>query len=310
GAKGGIGVDPKSLSRNELERITRGFIDAIHDTIGPDRDIPAPDMGTNAQVMAWAVNQYEKYHGFSPAVITGKPLELHGSQGREEATGRGVMIITKATLAALHRPLSGAKVALQGFGNVGYFAAAFLHEAGAKILGVTDVTGGVWNPLGLDVPELKKWAAEKGSVAGFPGSTPITNDELLRSDVDLLIPAALGGVLTEEIARDVRAKVIIEAANAPTLAEADEILNKKGVVVVPDILANAGGVTVSYFEWVQNLQQFRWDLTKIRGELDRIMTAGFDEVWKVSRERKVSLRTAAYIIGIGRVARATQLAGY
>jgi len=309
GAKGGIAVDLKNLSRGELERITRRFIDAIHDMIGPDKDIPAPDMGTNAQVMAWAVNQYEKYHGFSPACITGKPLELHGSQGREEATGRGVVIVTEAVLKQLHKTLAGSTVAIQGFGNVGSFAARFLHEGGAKVVGVTDVSGGVWNPEGLDIAALHRWNADHKEVAGFPGADPLTNDELLRADVDLLVPAALGGVITEEVARDVRARVVIEAANNPTRAEADEILHKRNVVVVPDILANAGGVTVSYFEWVQNRQHFNWDLARVRKELDRVMVDSFDRVWNIAQEKHVSLRTAAYIIGIGRVGRATVLGG-
>jgi glutamate dehydrogenase (NAD(P)+) len=309
GAKGGIAVDPKSLSRGELEKITRGFIDAIHDMIGPDKDIPAPDMGTNAQVMAWAVNQYEKFHGFSPACITGKPLELHGSEGREEATGRGVVIVTDAVLKKLQRTLAGSRVALQGFGNVGSFAARFLHEAGAKVCGVTDVAGGVWNPEGMDVAALLQWSHDHKGIAGFPGTDPLTNDELLRADVDLLIPAALGGVLTEEVAKDVRAKVIIEAANNPTRAEADEILHKRNIVVVPDILANAGGVTVSYFEWVQNRQHFKWDLARVRTELERVMVDSFERVWNLAQEKHVPLRTAAYIIGIGRVGRATVLGG-
>ncbi|MBI3862368.1 MAG: glutamate dehydrogenase [Planctomycetia bacterium] len=309
GAKGGIAVDIKKLSRGELERITRGFIDNIHDMIGPDKDIPAPDMGTNAQVMAWAVNQYEKYHGFSPACITGKPLELHGSEGREEATGRGVVIVTEAVLKQLKKTLSGSTVALQGFGNVGSFAARFLHEAGAKVVAVTDVAGGVRNSEGLDIPALTRWSADHNGLAGFPGSESVTNDELLRSDVDLLIPAALGGVITEEVARDVRASVVVEAANNPTRAEADEIFHKRNVVVVPDILANAGGVTVSYFEWVQNRQHFRWELARVRKELDRVMVDSFDRVWNIAQEKHVSLRTAAYIIGIGRVGRATVLGG-
>ncbi|MGQ0634846.1 MAG: Glu/Leu/Phe/Val family dehydrogenase [Planctomycetaceae bacterium] len=309
GAKGGIAVDPRQLSRSELEKITRGFIDAVRDMIGPDKDIPAPDMGTNAQVMAWAVNQYEKYYGFSPACITGKPLELHGSEGREEATGRGVVIVTEALMKQLQRPLVGATVALQGCGNVGSFAAKFLHEAGAKVVGVTDVAGGVWNPEGLDVPALVQWSVDHKGVSGFPGSDAISNDELLRADVDLLIPAALGGVLTAEVARDVRATAIVEAANNPTLAEADEIFHKRGIGVVPDILANAGGVTVSYFEWVQNRQHFRWDLARVRKELERVMVDSFDRVWHLAKEKHVTPRTAAYIIGIGRVGRATVLGG-
>lgn len=309
GAKGGIAVNPKDLSRGELEKITRGFIDAIHDVIGPDKDIPAPDMGTNAQVMAWAVNQYEKFHGFSPACITGKPLELHGSEGREEATGRGVVLVTEAVMKQLHRPLAGATVAVQGFGNVGSFVARFLHEAGAKVTGVTDVAGGVWNPEGLDIPTLLRWSGDQKGVAGFPGADAISNDDLLRSDVDVLIPAALGGVLTEAVAKDVRAKVIVEAANNPTRAEADEIFHNRNIIVVPDILANAGGVTVSYFEWVQNRQHFRWDLARVRKELERVMVDSFDRVWQIAREKHVSPRTAAYIIGIGRVGRATVLGG-
>ncbi len=309
GAKGGIAVDPATLSRGELERITRRFIDNIHDMIGPDKDIPAPDMGTNAQVMAWAVNQYEKFHGFSPACITGKPLELHGSEGREEATGRGVVMVTEAVLKKMQRTLAGSSVALQGFGNVGSFAARILHEAGAKVLGVTDVAGGVWNPEGLDIPALLRWSADHKGVHGFPGSDAITNDALLRADVDLLIPAALGGVITDEVARDVRAKVIIEAANNPTRAEADEIFHNRNVVVVPDILANAGGVTVSYFEWVQNRQHFNWDLARVRKELERVMVDSFERVWNLAQEKHVPLRTAAYIIGIGRVGRATVLGG-
>ena len=309
GAKGGIAVDINKLSRGELERITRRFIDNIHDMIGPDKDIPAPDMGTNAQVMAWAVNQYEKYHGFSPACITGKPLELHGSQGREEATGRGVIIVTEAVLKQLQKTLAGSTVALQGFGNVGSFAARFLHEAGARVLGVSDVAGGVWNPDGLDIPALLRWNADHKGLAGFPGTDAVTNDELLRANVDLLIPAALGGVITEEVAKELRAKIVIEAANNPTRAEADEILHKRNVVVVPDILANAGGVTVSYFEWVQNRQHFNWDLARVRKELDRVMVDSFERVWNIAQEKHVSLRTAAYIIGIGRVGRATVLGG-
>jgi glutamate dehydrogenase (NAD(P)+) len=309
GAKGGIAVDTKKLSRGELERITRRFIDNIHDMIGPDKDIPAPDMGTNAQVMAWAVNQYEKYHGFSPACITGKPLELHGSEGREEATGRGVVIVTDAVLKKLKRTLAGSTVALQGFGNVGSFAARFLHDAGAKVVAISDVAGGVRNPSGLDVPALMRWSEDHNGLAGFPDAEPISNDDLLRADVDLLIPAALGGVITEEVARDVRASVVIEAANNPTRAEADEVFHNRNIVVVPDILANAGGVTVSYFEWVQNRQHFKWDLTRVRQELDRVMVDSFERVWNIAQEKHVPLRTAAYIIGIGRVGRATVLGG-
>lgn len=309
GAKGGISVDPKTLSQGELERITRKFVDEIHDSVGPDKDIPAPDMGTNAQVMAWFANQYEKFYGFQPACVTGKPVELHGSEGREEATGRGVVTITEATLQKHHRSLTNATVAIQGFGNVGSFAARFLYEKGARILGITDMTGGVWNPEGLNIPQLLEYAKKSGGVAGFPGCDTLTNEGLFAAKVDVLIPAALGGVVTAEIAPTVQASYLIEAANGPVLSEADEILQKKGVVLVPDILANAGGVTVSYFEWVQNRQHFKWDLQRVRSELDKIMKDSFDRVWQIAQEKKVSLRTAAYVLGIGRVARATMLGG-
>jgi glutamate dehydrogenase (NAD(P)+) len=297
------------LSAGELERITRKFVDEIHDMVGPDKDIPAPDMGTNAQVMAWYANQFEKYYGHQPACVTGKPVELHGSEGREEATGRGVVTITDAVLFRHKQTLAGATVALQGFGNVGSFAAKFLHERKAKVLGITDMSGGVWNPDGLDIPALLEHARGKGTVAGFPGSDPLTNEQLLAAPVDVLIPAALGGVLTAANAASVRAKYLIEAANNPTLPEADELLDKQGVIVVPDILANAGGVTVSYFEWVQNLQHFKWDISRVRGELDKVMIDSFDRVWSTAEEKKVSLRTAAYVLGIGRVGRATILGG-
>jgi glutamate dehydrogenase (NAD(P)+) len=309
GAKGGIGVDIKTLSPGELERVTRKFVDEIHDMVGPDKDIPAPDMGTNAQVMAWYMNQYEKFYGFQPACVTGKPVELHGSEGREEATGRGVVSVTEALYRKLNLSLAGATVALQGFGNVGSFASQFLVEKGAIVQGVSDMSGGVWNPEGLPIPQLLAYAKEKGGVAGFPGTDTITNEQLLAANVDILIPAALGGVLHEFNAGDVRAKYIIEAANNPTKPEADEIFHKRGIIVVPDILANAGGVTVSYFEWVQNRQHFKWDLTRVRNELDRVMLDSFNRVWTIAEERKVHLRTAAYILGIGRVGRATVLGG-
>jgi glutamate dehydrogenase (NAD(P)+) len=309
GAKGGIGIDTHELSQGELERITRKFVDATHDIIGPDSDIPAPDMGTNAQVMAWFMNQYQKYHGFNPACVTGKPLELHGSEGREEATGRGVAILTAALLQRLKQNVEGATVALQGFGNVGTFTAQFLHAKGAKIVAITDQYGGITNREGIDIPELLQYAREHETVKSFPGGSSITNDELLVSAVDVLIPAALGGVLTKDNARDVRARYIVEAANNPTAMEADEIFEQRKLPVLPDILANAGGVTASYFEWVQNRQHFRWDLARVRTELDRILLEGFEKVWKIAEDKKVSLRTAAYLLGIGRVGRATVLAG-
>lgn len=309
GAKGGISVDPSKLSVGEMERITRKFIDEIHDMIGPDKDIPAPDMGTNAQVMAWINNQYEKFHGYNPACVTGKPVELHGADGREEATGRGVAIVTEAALKQMKLDLKGATVAIQGFGNVGSFAARILHEMGARIVAVSDAWGGIQNPAGLDIPKLLEHLARTRKVEGFPESEPASNAEVLTADVDVLIPAAVGGVLTRENAKDVRAKLIVEAANNPTTPEADEIFEDRGILVIPDILANAGGVTVSYFEWVQNQQYFRWDIERVRHELHKQMTAAFDRVWKLATEKKVHPRVAAYILGIGRVGRATILGG-
>jgi glutamate dehydrogenase (NAD(P)+) len=309
GAKGGIAVNPKDLSIDELERLTRRFVDEIHDIFGPDKDIPAPDMGTNAQTMAWIMSQYEKFHGFSPGCVTGKPVELYGAEGREEATGRGVGTLTLALLRKFGRSIESSTVAIQGFGNVGTFTAAYLQKAGGKVVAISDVSGAILNKDGIDIIAALAWVADKKSLAGFPGGESITNEALLALDVDVLIPAALGGVLTEDNAKDVRARFIVEAANGPTTPEADAIFNQKNVIVLPDILANAGGVTVSYFEWVQNQQYFRWDLGRVREELERTMTRSFDKVWSTAQEKKVSLRVAAYLVGIGRVARATTLGG-
>ena len=309
GAKGGIAVDPRSVSPRELERITRSFIDGIHDVIGPDIDIPAPDMGTNDQVMAWIMNQYGKYHGFSPAVVTGKPVEMHGLPGREEATGRGVGALTIKTLQRLGRKPPQTRVAIQGFGNVGTHTAKFLHETECKIVAVSDVAGGFYHADGLDIPAMLKHVMQHRSLAGYQGADALSNEELLALEVDVLIPAALGGVLTHANAEHVRAPIIIEAANAPTDPEADDILHARGVCVLPDILVNAGGVTASYFEWVQNRQHYSWPLNRVRQELDRVMSEAFERVWEIANQRRVSLRTAAYILGIGRVGRATVLGG-
>ena len=309
GAKGGIAIDPRSLSKAELERVTRKFVDQIHDMVGPDTDIPAPDMGTNSQVMAWFMNQYQMHHGFQPACVTGKPLELHGCEGREEATGRGVVVVAERLFHQLGQKLAGKTVALQGFGNVGSHCANLLFERGARVVAITDHRGGVKNATGLDIPSLFPYALQNDGVTGFPGGEPITNADLFASPVDVLIPAALGGQLTAETAPTVQAKYIVEAANDPTTPEADEIFLKKGITVVPDILANAGGVTVSYFEWVQNRSVVHWPLEEIRTRLEQRMSTAFDAVWKIAQEKKVPLRTAAYILGIGRVARATELAG-
>ena len=310
GAKGGIAVDPDTLSPHEVERLTRRFVDQIHDIIGPNTDIPAPDVNTNAQVMAWIMDEYSKIHGFSPGVVTGKPVDLFGSKGREEATGRGVVMALEEYLSdAGAGEVRGKTFAVQGFGNVGSWASRFLHERGGKIVAVSDARGGVRNPEGLDVPKLVEHATRTKSVASFPGSDSITNERLLVMDVDVLVPAALGGVITEANANDVRARVVLEAANAPTTPKADEMLARRGVTVLPDIYVNAGGVTVSYFEWAQNIQQFTWEEDKINAELHRHMHEAYATLARVVHERKVSFRAAAFIVAIGRVGRATVLRG-
>ncbi|MEI6037485.1 MAG: Glu/Leu/Phe/Val dehydrogenase dimerization domain-containing protein [Planctomycetota bacterium] len=310
GAKGGISLDASTLSIRELERVTRRFVDAIHDLFGPDVDIPAPDMGTTPEVMAWIMNQYGKYHGFSPACVTGKPVEYHGIPGRDEATGRGVGSLTLKLLSRLGRPLPGTTVAIQGFGNVGSHTAKYLHDAECRIVAVSDAFGGFHRAEGLDVLELHRYInAHSGKLEGFPGGDRLTNAELLAMECDVLIPAALGGVLTQANAALVRAPIIVEAANAPIEPEADAIFDERGITVLPDILANAGGVTASWFEWVQNRQYYQWGLNRVRQELDRILGEAFEQVWQLSMSRKVPLRTAAYMLGVGRVGRATVLGG-
>ncbi len=310
GAKGGVAIDPLALSRRELERITRKFVDQLHDVIGPDRDIPAPDMGTGAEEMAWIMNQYAKYHGFSPAVVTGKPVELFGLPGREEATGRGVGIFIIKLLSRLKRKPAQTRVAIQGFGNVGSHTSKFLSEAECKVVAVGDVTGGYYRAEGLDLPAMFRHTREhRGLLEGYQDAERISNDALLELDVDLLIPAALGGVITAANAPRIKAPVIVEAANAPIEPDADAALESRGVTILPDILANAGGVTASYFEWVQNQQHYQWGINRVRQELDHVLSDAFERVWELSLERKVPLRTAAYILGIGRVGRATVLGG-
>jgi glutamate dehydrogenase (NAD(P)+) len=310
GAKGGIAVDPSTLSPGELERLTRKFVQQIHEIIGPHTDIPAPDVNTNAQVMAWIMDEYSRIHGFSPAVVTGKPVDLFGSKGREEATGRGAVLALEEHLRdAEQGEVRGKTFAIQGFGNVGSWAARFLHERGGKVIAVSDSKGGVRNPEGLDIPRLVEHQERAKTVTGFPGSDAITNEELLLLPVDVLVPAALGGVISESNVKDVRARLILEAANAPTTPQADEALARRGVTVLPDIWVNAGGVTVSYFEWAQNIQQFTWEEDKINGELARHMRDAYATLARVVRERKVSFRTAAFIVAIGRVGRATVLRG-
>ena len=310
GAKGGVNCDPAKLTSRELERVTRKFTANIREIIGPNVDIPAPDVNTNAQVMAWVMDEYSRFYGFSPAVVTGKPLDLHGSLGREEATGRGVAFITADLMAELGRPLQGTRVVIQGFGNVGSFAALFLHQAGANVVAVSDVSGGLRRADGLPIPALFDYArVNKGSIAGFPGAEAISGDAVFTTPCDIFIPAALGGVLTAERAQALPASVVIEAANAPTTPDGDAILTRRQIPVVPDILANAGGVTVSYFEWVQNIQQFRWDVERVNSELHSLMTKAYQDVSQLAKRHNVPQRTAAYVLALGRVAKATVMRG-
>jgi glutamate dehydrogenase (NAD(P)+) len=304
GAKGGIDCDTEKLSKRELSDVTRQFIGQIKEVIGPTVDIPAPDMNTNAEIMGWIMDEYSKHYGFSPAVVTGKPVHLFGSEGREAATGRGVICTLEEALTDAKMSIAGTTIAIQGFGNVGSHAARIAAAKGAKILAVGDHGGGISNKEGLDVEKLAEWVAEHRTVAGFPDGDAFESQDVLFWDVDVLIPAALESVLTKENASDVRAKIIVEAANAPTNPDADEILIANGVTVVPDILANAGGVTVSYFEWAQNIQQFSWEESRVNEELEKRMRKAYDAVRKLSKSRGVCLRTAAFLLGIQRVGRA------
>ena len=309
GGKGGMNCDPNKLSRGELERLTRKFVQQIHDFIGPDKDIPAPDVGTDAQVMAWIMNEYSKFHGFHPACVTGKPVEFHGSAGREAATGYGVALMAREVLGKLKRTIAGTTFNIQGYGNVGGHAARSLHQQGGKILAVSDSYGAVTNPGGIDIPALDRHVAVNRKVVGFKGGDPSTNEQLLTMPVDVLIPAALGGVFDATMAKAVQAQVIIEAANGPTWPEADEVFQARGIPVVPDILANAGGVIVSYFEWVQNLQHFRWPLEQIQREQESRLVEGFSRVYDLAQRKNISMRTAAFMLAISRVGRARVLGG-
>ena len=312
GAKGGVACDPATLSAGELERLTRKFTQRIGSEIGPQRDIPAPDVNTNAQVMAWIMDEYSRMHGYSPAVVTGKPLELQGSAGREAATGRGVVHVVEQALADAGRSIDGATIAVQGFGNVGAHVALLAHRLGARIVAVSDASGGVRHPDGLDVPRLfTEFAVPRRDLTGYhdDGVTALSQEELLTEDVDVLVPAALGGVLDEQVAKDLRARMVVEAANGPTVPEADALLADRGVPVLPDILANAGGVTVSYFEWAQNIQSMRWTEDDVNRRLAQVMLDSYRTVRGLVEQRKLTWRTAAYVVGLGRVAKATVLRG-
>jgi len=306
GAKGGVTCDPTNMSRKELQSLTRGFAQKIDMALGVYRDIAAPDAGTNPQVMAWIMDEYGKKHGYTPAIVTGKPVNLGGSLGREEATGRGTMIITQEACKACGIDLKRARVAVQGFGNVGSWTALLIHELGAKIVAVSDVFGGIFKEDGLDIPKVVEHLKASGSVRGFKGAKDIDNEELLGLDVEVLIPAAMGGAITRDNVDNVKAKLIVEAANSPITPRADESLRTRGVTVVPDILANAGGVTVSYFEWVQNLQQFHWSHEKVNQELEKRMLHAWRAVHTRSMKEQTPLRIAAYVEALDKVAQATR----
>jgi glutamate dehydrogenase (NAD(P)+) len=309
GAKGGVACVPWEMSPAELERLTRKFIQRISIILGVNRDIPAPDMYTNAQTMAWIMDQYGRKNGYTPAIVTGKPLELGGSQGREAATGRGTIYVLEHLAREHGVDPTGSTAVIQGFGNVGTFAAQFFHDLGGKVVAVSDINGGLYDPAGLDIPALLQHVALRRTVQGFPGKA-VSNDELLTLPCDFLIPAALGGVINRQNADAIQARFILEAANAPTTPTADQKLAARGIVVAPDILVNAGGVTVSYFEWVQNLQQFYWDEEQVNRELAKRMEKAWNEVLAVHKDKKIDLRKAAYVIAIDRVARAESLRGF
>jgi len=304
GAKGGINCDPGKMSDRELNAVTRKFVEQTKEVIGPTTDIPAPDVNTNAKVMGWIMDEYSKFAGFSPAVVTGKPLHLFGSQGRDEATGRGVMVVLDEALKDRGKSWQDIRVAVQGFGNVGANAARLIAEQGAKIVAIGDHMGGVSNEDGLDINALNEWVLEHHTVKGFEGGQPFHSPDVITWDVDVLIPAALEGAINPDNVNEVKADIIVEGANAPTSPPAHEVLVERGVLIVPDILANAGGVTVSYFEWVQNIQQFTWNKDRVDQELTARMRKAYAAVREVALENSIDMRTAAFVLAIRRVSEA------
>jgi glutamate dehydrogenase (NAD(P)+) len=310
GGKGGIICDPTRMSRRELEALTRRYIAEIVDAIGPEKDVPAPDVNTNDQVMAWVMDTYSMHVGHtSTAVVTGKPIEMGGSLGRREATGRGVMIVTREAARHLGLNITGATVAVQGFGNVGSVSADLLSKLGAKVVAVTDWKGGVYNPKGLDVEKMLEFAKQHKTIDGFPGGEPFENEQLFELEVDVLVPAALENQITEDNAGSIKAKIIAEGANGPTTPDAHRILHERGVFVIPDILANAGGVTTSYFEWVQDRHGYFWEEAEVNKRLEAKMVEAFNDVLETSIKYKIDMRTAAYIVAINRVATVTRMRG-
>ena len=307
GGKGGIEIDPSRYSKTELERISRKFFRAIDPIIGVNIDIPAPDVNTNAQVMSWFMDEYSQTHGYTPGIVTGKPLELGGSEGREAATGRGTAIITREAAEKWNINLKGAKVVIQGFGNVGSYAAKFLHEYGCKIIGVSDISGGLYDPEGFDLDALFDYNYKNRTIDGYQQGKKITNEQLLALECDFLIPAALGSAITDKNVDSLNCKIIIEAANGPVTGEAADKLWEKKIAIIPDILTNAGGVTVSYFEWVQNLQQFKWPEQEINEKLEQKMVSAFNEVYSIRESKKVPMRIASFMVAIDRVSTAYNL---
>lgn len=310
GAKGGIQVDTKTLSKLELERLTRRFTDIIDPIIGPNIDIPAPDVATNEQTMAWIMDQYSRRHGYTPAIVTGKPVSLGGSEGRAAATGFGVAITAREACKHFGIELKGARVVIQGFGKVGSHAATSLRDMGAVVIGISDVSGGYIKHDGIDLAEALRLQSQTGSIRGLSNAESVSNAELLTTECEVLIPAALEDVFTQKNADTINTKLIVEGANAPTTFEADRIFDQRGIHVVPDTLANAGGVTVSYFEWVQNLQQFRWELSEVNQRLERRMVQGFQAIKAKAEEYRTTLRRGAFLLALNRVAEATQLRGF
>jgi len=312
GGKGGVICNPKEMSQAELERLSRTYVDAVCLIIGPERDIPAPDVYTNPQTMAWMMDEFSKLRGcYTPGVITGKPIPLGGSAGRGDATARGGMYTVREAAKHLKMDLSKAAVAVQGYGNAGYYAALLAQQIfGSKVIAVSDSQGGILMPQGLDADAVLDHKSKTGSVVNFPGSEPISNEALIELDVDVLFPSALENVITEENVGDIKAGIIAELANGPTTPEADDILYRNGCFVIPDFLCNAGGVTVSYFEWVQNLHSYYWDEAEVHEKLDKKMTKAFNDVLAMSLEHKVDMRTAAYMVAVQRVAEAMKLRGW
>jgi glutamate dehydrogenase/leucine dehydrogenase len=310
GAKGGITCSPKDMSQGELERMTRRFASEISIIIGPEKDIPAPDVYTNAQTMAWIMDTYSMNKGYAvPGVVTGKPLALGGSLGRNEATAQGCVYIIEEAAKKLGIDLKTSTAVIQGYGNAGSIAAYLLHDLGVKIIAVSDSRGGILNTQGFDPRKVLEFKNQTGSVVGFPGTDSISNEEILTLKCDILVPAALENCITLKNAAKINAKIVAEAANGPTTPGADEILYDRKIVVLPDILANAGGVTVSYFEWVQNVQELYWDIEDVNSRLKKIMTRSFNEVWAIHKDKKVNMRKAAYVLAVGRVAEAFKLRG-